>query len=45
MQTQEVPIKSGLIKVLLKPDAEVLDEVVITGMTKVDKRLQVLPTD
>lgn len=39
MQTQEVPIKSGLIKVLLKPDAEVLDEVVITGMTKVDKRL------
>ena len=39
MQTQDVPIKTGLIKVLLKPDAEVLDEVVITGMTKVDKRL------
>nr|WP_262896425.1 SusC/RagA family TonB-linked outer membrane protein [Bacteroides intestinalis] len=39
MQTQEIPIKTGLIKVLMKPDAEVLDEVVITGMTKVDKRL------
>lgn len=39
MQTQEVSIKSGLMKVVLKPDAEVLQEVVVTGMTKVDKRL------
>ena len=39
MQTQEVGIKSGLIKVVLKPDAEILQEVVVTGMTKVDKRL------
>lgn len=39
MQTQEVSIKSGFIKVILKPDAEVLQEVVVTGMTKVDKRL------
>ena len=39
MKTQEVPIKSGAIKVILQPDAEVLQEVVVTGMQKMDKRL------
>lgn len=39
MKTQEIPIKAGIIKVTLKPDAEVLDEVVVTGMQKMDKRL------
>lgn len=39
MKTVEVGIKSSLIKVVMDPDAEVLDEVVVTGMTKVDKRL------
>lgn len=39
MKTQEVPIKAGTIRILLKPDAEVLEEVVVTGMQKMDKRL------
>lgn len=39
MQKQEVPIKSDFIKVMMKPDAELLQEVVITGMQKMDKRL------
>lgn len=39
MQSQEVAIKATPMKVLLKSDAEVLDEVVVTGMTKMDKRL------
>lgn len=39
MQTQEVAIKSTLMKVVMKPDAEVLQEVVVTGMQKMDKRL------
>jgi len=38
MQTQEVAIKPS-VKVTLKTDSEVLDEVVITGMQKMDKRL------
>ena len=38
MQTQEVAIKPHL-KVVLKTDSEILDEVVITGMQKMDKRL------
>ena len=32
MQQQEVPIKQGLMKITLKPDTEVLDEVVVTAM-------------
>ncbi|WP_294609264.1 SusC/RagA family TonB-linked outer membrane protein [uncultured Bacteroides sp.] len=32
MQQQEVPIKQGLIKITLKSDAELLDEVVVTAM-------------
>ena len=32
MQSQEVAIRSGLMKIVLKPDAEVLDEVVVTAM-------------
>ena len=39
MKTQEVPIKAGTMKVVLTPDAEVLEEVVVTGMQKMDKRL------
>ncbi len=39
MQTIEVNIKSGTMKIVMKPDAEVLEEVVVTGMTKMDKRL------
>ena len=39
MKTEEVPIKSGIMKIILKSDSEVLQEVVVTGMTKVDKRL------
>lgn len=31
--------KSGTMKIVMKPDAEVLEEVVVTGMTKMDKRL------
>ena len=39
MQTQEVAIKGELLKIVMKPDAEVLEEVVVTGMQKMDKRL------
>ena len=39
MKTQEVSIKPGTMKVVMKPDAEVLQEVVVTGMQKMDKRL------
>lgn len=39
MQTQEVAVKAGSIRVVLRPDAEVLDEVVVTGMQRMDKRL------
>ena len=38
MQTQEVAIKPN-VKVLMKSDTEMLDEVVVTGMQKMDKRL------
>lgn len=39
MQTQEVAIKSTPLRIVLKPDAEVLQEVVVTGMQRMDKRL------
>jgi TonB-linked SusC/RagA family outer membrane protein len=38
MQKQEVAIKSNL-KITLKSDSELLDEVVVTGMQKMDKRM------
>lgn len=38
MKAQEVSIKATM-KVIMQPDSEVLEEVVVTGMTKVDKRL------
>ncbi|WP_042371379.1 SusC/RagA family TonB-linked outer membrane protein [Bacteroides neonati] len=38
MKSQDVGIKS-ILKIVLDPDSELLDEVVVTGMTKVDKRL------
>ena len=34
MKAQEVSIKPGTMKIVMQPDAEVLDEVVVTGMTK-----------
>lgn len=39
MRTLEVPIAQGLMRIQLAPDSEALEEVVVTGMTKVDKRL------
>lgn len=39
MKTQEVAVKSGLMKIVMQSDAEQLDEVVVTGMQKMDKRL------
>lgn len=38
MKTQEVAIRPN-VRVILEPDSEVLQEVVVTGMTRVDKRL------
>jgi TonB-linked SusC/RagA family outer membrane protein len=38
MKTQEVPVKEK-VDVVLSPDAQVLGEVVVTGIGKVDKRL------
>lgn len=38
MKTQEVGIKP-VLKIVLQPDAEVLTEVVVTGMHRMDKRL------
>lgn len=37
--TTEVPIKGDKYSIVLKPDANVLEQVVVTGMTKMDKRL------
>lgn len=39
MKTVEIVIKSTPMKVLMQPDTEVLQEVVVTGMQKMDKRL------
>lgn len=39
METQEVKAQSGTMKILLKANNQMLDEVVVTGMSKVDKRL------
>jgi TonB-linked outer membrane protein, SusC/RagA family len=39
MQPQEVAIKSGVIRIVLEPDSKMLQEVVVTGMQKMDKRL------
>lgn len=41
METQEVTIRQGLLKVVLKPDSEILDEVVVTamGITRSEKTL------
>jgi len=45
MQTQEVAIKSGTMKIVLISDSKVLQEVVVTGMQKMDKRLFTGATD
>lgn len=45
MKKQEVPIKPGVIKVVLKSDSEQLEEVVVTGMVSTDKRLFTGATD
>ncbi len=39
MKTQEVAITGKALKIVLKSDSELLDEVVVTGMQKMDKRL------
>ncbi len=39
MKSQEIPIKAGVIKIAMKSDAEVLDEVVVTGYQKIDRKL------
>lgn len=44
MKTQEVTIKPNL-RIILKPDTQVLEEVVITGMTAMDRRLFTGATD
>jgi len=38
MKNKEVPIKAHM-KIIMEVDTQVLEEVVVTGMTKVDKRL------
>ena len=38
MKTQVVQIKSN-VKVVLEPDSKVIDEVVVTGMQRMDKRM------
>lgn len=40
LKTQILPInRKGIMKVVMESDSEILGEVVVTGMTKVDKRL------
>ena len=39
MQPKEVAIRSGLISIVMNPDSKLLQEVVVTGMQKMDKRL------
>lgn len=39
MKTKEVPITSGNMEIALESSSEQLDEVVVTGMQKMDKRL------
>lgn len=39
MKTQEVVAKAGKMRIVLRPDNQTLNEVVVTGMQKMDKRL------
>lgn len=39
MKSQVVNIKPGKMRIILEPNTEVLEEVVVTGMQKMDKRL------
>mgnify|MGYP001279758501 CR=1 FL=1 len=39
MQIKEIPITSDIMRITMKANSEILDEVVITGMQKMDKRL------
>jgi TonB-linked SusC/RagA family outer membrane protein len=39
METQDVAIRSGAMRIVMKSDSEVLQEVVVTGMQRTDKRL------
>jgi len=45
MVTQEVPISTTPMKIVLKPSSLTLDEVVVTGMTSIDKRMFTGATD
>ena len=44
MQTKELPARASM-KIVLSPDSKELEEVVVTGMLKVDKRLFTGATD
>ncbi len=39
MKSVEVPIRDGEMRILLESDSQLITEVVVTGMTRVDKRL------
>lgn len=39
LKTQEVAVKSGVMNITLESESEQLEEVVVTGMQKMDKRL------
>lgn len=39
METKEVPIKAGTMRIVLKSNAESLDEVVVTGYQRIDRKL------
>ncbi len=45
MKDEEVAIKSGKMRIVLGPDSEKLNEVVVTGMSQTDKRLFTGATD
>lgn len=45
MDTKEVAITGNILKIVLKPSSQMLDEVVVTGMVAVDRRLFTGATD
>lgn len=45
METKETSLKEGVMRIVLSSGSQMLEEVVVTGMTKVDKRLFTGATD
>lgn len=45
METSVVPISTGVMRIVLQSDAQSIETVVVTGMTKIDKRLFTGATD